>query len=230
MGGLVCHELRVPLDAEDETVLGTLHCLNDPVRRPGHRAQAPTYVCNRLVMEAVHAKSALAGDRRQKAGGLDFHAMHRLPISLVVPVGLVGVSGQMLDESAPSRDIEHLGAPAQPQDRYPGRSRTRYERQLPGVAGGVDTVGLGRQVLSVARSGYIAPACQEQPVQAGQDFFRVGRAQRGEHKREGARSDNGIGVRPLEMLGPTPVVKQGRTGDTDPRLHCRQSRHGCDQG
>jgi hypothetical protein len=40
MGRLVGEQLRVPLDAEEETVIDALHGLDDSVWRPRHRAQA----------------------------------------------------------------------------------------------------------------------------------------------------------------------------------------------
>ena len=116
MGRLVGEQLGVPLDAQEGTVVDALHCLDDSVWGPRHRTQARTYVCDRLVVEAVHAERSLAGDRRQETAGIDLHEMYRLAIPFVFPVGFVSADRQVLDESAPRSHVEHLGAPAHPED------------------------------------------------------------------------------------------------------------------
>ena len=89
MGRLMGEQLWVPLDAEERTVVIALNGLDDSVRRPRHWTQARTYVCHRLVMQAVHAEGPLAGDRSQEASGIDIHGVNRLAVPLIFPVGLV---------------------------------------------------------------------------------------------------------------------------------------------
>src|SRR3569833_3552015 len=42
--------LGVPLDGQHELTIGGLHALDDPVGRPGHRAQAVAEIVDRLVV------------------------------------------------------------------------------------------------------------------------------------------------------------------------------------
>ena len=154
----------MPLDGDQRTGIGPLDGLDDAIGGPGHRAQARPQPVHRLMVHRVDPKMVLADDRRQPTPGLDVDNVDRLAVPVALAVQLARRPRQVLNQAAPRRHVEQLGAPAHRQDGKlrlrPDASR-RDQGQLPPVTSGIDVVDLGRWLLAVQPRGHVTPARED---------------------------------------------------------------------
>ena len=143
----------------------------------------------------------------ERAGPFDAHGLHDLGAGLgshvvedaVAPV-FVAMGDQLLpvadvlEQRAAEGDVEDLHTPADAQCRHAPVDGRPHQRDLEPVADGADVGHLGPGLLAVEDRVDVAPAGEEQAVEAAQPLPGLGPVERD------GRHDDGVGAGPLHRL------------------------------
>ncbi len=217
------HRLGVPLDGEHPQVpIEQLERLDDAVGRAGGDGQAVADRGDALVVDRVDVDLVRPVDRGQPRARLQQHGMGRAGGRHVLEV-VIGEPGgrQVLHERPAERDVEHLRAAADPQQRGAVLERGEDDLALGGVAVGLDVVREAGLRRAVGRGLDVAAAREHDPVEPGEQVGReAARERRHVHGDAARRVDRLVvdarGVADLERLARDRDRGRAR-GDADQR-------------
>ena len=117
-----------------------------------------------LVMVRLHGRSVAEQPREPRAGLDRDVVVGEAAGALLVPV-VPDEVGQVLDQVAAERDVQHLRAAADREHRQVARERRGQQRELGAVALGHDPVRLGMRLLAVQLRVEVGAAGEDQPVE-----------------------------------------------------------------
>ena len=221
--------LRVPLHTDDEapTVLH-LGALDDPVRGPRDGREPAAERLQRLVVEAVHVHVQRPEDSGEARALLHLHVVHRLvpPRLLERLLAVVErrreIARDVLEEAPAERDVQHLKAAADREERHAAFERPVGQLDLERVTRRRD---LGRRRvarLAEARGVHVTAAREEHAVDPREQRRARRRAElRRQHHRHTARLLDRIEVRRVDVRALRVLVHGdgGRDADEWERCH-----------
>ena len=169
----------MPEHADDERLSRILEPLDRAVVGPRDLAQPFADPPDALVVVRLHRRRATCAD----AGGrIDAHRVlgeRAVDLAvLLVPDDL----GQVLDEVAAARDVQHLEAAADREHRHVARERGLEQRELAAVALGVRSVRLRMRLGAVLLRIEVVAAGEEQAVERVERLLDAVLARRHEHR------------------------------------------------
>ena len=146
----------MPLHADEESRCFPLDSLYDTDLVPAADLQSIAEPVYRLMVQGVHAAGIAAQDRVEPRSLLDMHGLARQHRAPVLGIGVERVD--IAVQRAAERDIDHLRAAADAEDRHLERQRPFQQSELERVAVGVDphirqhlpTIELGADIIAAA--------------------------------------------------------------------------------
>ena len=154
------HALGVELHADHKAVLMD-EPLVDPVGADAGFEQAAPQPSGGLMVRAVHAEPLAVQPLQERVAGA--HRMH--VIACITERDVARRIGNILNQVAAERDVEHLMPAADAEDRPPACEEAADERELVAVAAVVDAAARG-VFLPVEGGVHIGAAGQEQAAAA----------------------------------------------------------------
>ena len=106
------HMLRMPLDTQEEGMGGMHHSFHDPVLTDGAYFQILSQSIHSLMVDAVDGEAGLFDDGFQRTAGQDID-----PVAAGAAAFKIGMAVDVLVEGAALKDVQHLNAPADAQNR-----------------------------------------------------------------------------------------------------------------
>jgi hypothetical protein len=191
----------MPLNSEHEALARKLDCFDDSVRSSGHNPEWGGERCNCLMMIGIHHKFGRADDTGQKGIGNDGDRVCNLAgwdaeFVLAVVQGIGDFIGQVLVERTTERDIEHLDAATDGEDRQVTLECCTNQSDLEAIASLGYTVRQGMGGCCAVLLGIdVAAASEEKPIQGAEEGF--GLIDRWEH--DGYASSLPDGLRVIEV-------------------------------
>src|SRR6476646_8859014 len=142
--------LRMPLDADDESVRRVLHALECPVRCPGCLYEAVADAAQSLMVVRGH----LGGRSDNLTQPRSLLHLDRVDGELARDLLVVVVSDllwEVLDQVSPTRDVQELEPAADRERRHVALERGVQERDLSGVPPCLRRVRFGMRLCPVVR-------------------------------------------------------------------------------
>ena len=139
--------------------------------------------------------------RGQTAAGLDRHLVHRRGSVRVGPAmgARMRAGGQVLDQRAPERHVEHLGAAADGEQRTPDATALRARSSSSASRSGSIPYTSGSATSSIAGRVDIATAQQDDARERRQQFVRGPRVRPDQYRRAYAGGASGLRCRRWEQ-------------------------------
>src|SRR5215510_4261251 len=214
------HEvLGVPLHSHHEAgVVVELHALYELIGRPRHRLQPAAERLDHLVMEAVDLDVIDAEHLGEAAAGSDADLVRRLITRRLLAVLDLrpGLRAHVLVEGAAERDVEHLDAAANSEERRLLLERHVRHRRLERIARRRHVVERRMRRLAEARGIHVATAREKNGVEATHEP-RQGRGGelRGEEHGHAARLLHRFEIRGIDVGALGRLADGDRRGDAD---------------
>ena len=130
------HELRMPLDAQQERMVVAFDGLNDSIFVAGNDAELRAEPINRLVVQRVDPLSVATKQSMQLASGDDLDGLLGQGRAYAGNARVNVIDALM--QGSPKEDIGHLSAAANAEDRQVVFGRRLQKLQLEGVASAID--------------------------------------------------------------------------------------------
>ena len=173
---------------------------------------------DRLVVHAIDLDLVGAEGLGEPAARLDHDLVGGLVARRLLAVRELGagIGADVLVETAAERDVQHLDAAADREDRQPPIERDPHRRGLDGVARRRDVVERGMRGLAEERGVHVAAAGQEQAVQAPREPIEGGGAELGRQRHRYAPGLlDGVEVRRVHVGPLGMLVDSDRGADAD---------------
>lgn len=168
---------RMPLNSEHEAAARKLDGFDDSVRSDGYSPEWGSERCNCLMVIGIHHQFGCADDTGQKGIGNDGDWVGNLAgrdaeFVLAVVQSIGDIIGQVLVERTTERDIEHLDAAADGEDRYVTLERRTNQSDLEAIASLGYAVRKGMSSCCAVQLGIdVAATSEEKPIYGAEEDF-----------------------------------------------------------